>query len=597
MFTNKRKDDFMNKQECDILLALSENSFVNQRILAECTRHSLGMVNCCIKNLKADGYLDKFCQLTQRARTEINNNSPKNAIILAAGVGMRMVPINTVVPKAMLEVHGEPLIERLIKQLHEVNITEIYIVVGFMKECFEYLIDRYGVKLIINEMYAKKNNLHSLALASGKLMNAYIVPCDIWCKQNPFHKHELYSWYMVSELLDNESDMCLNRKMELVKIQKEVKGNQMIGIAYLTKADTNNLCVKIMQMDLMPQFNDSFWEQALFLEAQMRIKGRAVDSSEVIEINTYEQLRNLDDASAQLDSDAIRTITTVFGCIPSEITNIAMMKKGMTNRSFLFSYSGNKYIMRLPGEGTDKLINRQQESMVYKALKDKRISDELLYINKANGFKITKFIEGARTCNPFSVEDIVKCMNKLRCFHDLRLRVGHDFDIFAQIEFYESLWRGKKSVYRDYEESKEKVFSLKSFVEAHKQNMVLTHIDAVPDNFLFTVNAKGREEIRLIDWEYAGMQDPHVDIAMFCIYSLYNKSQVDRLISIYFKGECRRDVRIKIYCYIAACGLLWSNWCEYKQSKGVEFGEYSIRQYRYAKEYYRIIKEEIKCIK
>ena len=101
-------------------------------------------------------------------------------------------------------------------------------------------------------------------------------------------------------------------------------------------------------------------------------------------------------------------------------------------------------------------------------------------------------------------------------------------------------------------------------------------------------------EIRLIDWEYAGMQDPHVDVAMFCIYSLYNKRQVDRLIAAYFTEGCGDETRIKIYCYIAACGLLWSNWCEYKRNLGVEFGEYSLRQYRYAKDYYRIVQEELK---
>ena len=121
----------------------------------------------------------------------------------------------------------------------------------------------------------------------------------------------------------------------------------------------------------------------------------------------------------------------------------------------------------------------------------------------------------------------------------------------------------------------------------------MVHIDAVPDNFLFVRNEDGEEEIRLIDWEYAGMQDPHVDIAMFCIYSLYNKQQIDTLIDLYFPEGCTAATRTKIYCYISACGLLWSNWCEYKRSLGVEFGEYSIRQYRYAKEYYKIAKEEI----
>ena len=114
----------------------------------------------------------------------------------------------------------------------------------------------------------------------------------------------------------------------------------------------------------------------------------------------------------------------------------------------------------------------------------------------------------------------------------------------------------------------------------------MTHIDAVPDNFLFTDDG-----LRLIDWEYAGMQDTDVDIAMFCIYALYDRKKVDHLIDIYFDGQCPKERRLKIYCYIAACGLLWSNWCEYKRNLGVEFGEYSLKQYRYAKDFYRIVKE------
>jgi len=89
------------------------------------------------------------------------------------------------------------------------------------------------------------------------------------------------------------------------------------------------------------------------------------------------------------------------------------------------------------------------------------------------------------------------------------------------------------------------------------------------------------------------MQDPHVDIAMFCIYAMYNKEQVDLLIDQYFNKDCKPEIRIKIYCYIAACGLLWSNWCEYKQELGIEFGEYSLRQYRYAKEYYKIVQSKL----
>ena len=146
----------------------------------------------------------------------------------------------------------------------------------------------------------------------------------------------------------------------------------------------------------------------------------------------------------------------------------------------------------------------------------------------------------------------------------------------------------EKEAFDIYKKTKEHVLELRTYIDEHMERKCLTHIDAVPDNFLFTANG----DIRLIDWEYAGMQDPHVDIAMFCIYSLYNKRQVDRLISIYFEGKCSKEIRIKIYCYIAACGLLWSNWCEYKRKLGIEFGEYALKQYQYARDFYQIFMNE-----
>ena len=583
----------MNKQESDILNALLLEPFINQRVLAEVSGHSLGVVNRSLKELIKAGYLNEAICLTAKAVAEYKNKTPKRAIILAAGFGMRMVPINTEMPKGLLEVNGEPLIERIIKQLHEVGIQEIYVVVGFMKEKYEYLMDDYGVELVVNPDYAVKNNLHSLRLVKEHLENAYIVPCDIWCDRNPFHRHELYSWYMVSDLVENESNVRVNCKMELVTVPKNVGGNAMIGISYLTKEDADTVSARIEELCKKPQHDGSFWEEALYNKDRMIVTARVVHSADVVEINTYEQLREIDSDSNQLKTDAIRLICKALCAKPEEVTDITVLKKGMTNRSFLFTCKDKKYIMRIPGEGTDQLINRRQEAAVYHAIADKNICDDITYINPENGYKITEFLEGARVCDPTDYEDVKKCMNRLRDFHALKLKVAHEFDIFGQMEFYETLWDGTPSVYKDYEKTKANVWSLKPYIDAHAGEKILTHIDAVPDNFLF-VQKDGKEEIRLIDWEYAGMQDPHVDIAMFCIYSLYNKRQVDRLIAAYFTDGCDDATRIKIYCYIAACGLLWSNWCEYKRNLGVEFGEYSLRQYRYAKDYYRIVQDELR---
>ena len=582
----------MNSLKQDILNNLIKEPFINQRILAAQTGHSLGIVNRSIKELISEGYLDEEIRPTEKALREAKEKAPKNAIILAAGFGMRMVPINTETPKGLLEIKGERLIECTIRQLHEVGITEIYIVVGFMKEQYEYLIDEYGVDLIVAPDYATKNNLHSLKTAADHLSNSYIIPCDIWCEKNPYSRNELYSWYMVSDLVDDDSTVRVNRKQELVVQKEQAGGNAMIGICYLLEAEAEIVRERLEELGRDSRYDGAFWEETLYQKDRMIVTARVVHAADAVEINTYEQLREIDSDSSQLQTDAIQVICQALGARPDEVTNITLLKKGMTNRSFLFSCKDKKYIMRIPGEGTDQLINRRQEAAVYQTIAGRKICDEIAYINPESGYKITEYLEGARVCNAENEEDLQKCMKKLREFHGQKLKVDHSFELFGQMEYYESLWEGTPSAYKDYEKTKEHVLQLKDYIEANAGERVLTHIDAVPDNFLF-VKENGKEEIRLIDWEYAGMQDPHVDIAMFCIYSLYKKEQVDHLIDLYFEGNCDERTRIKIYCYIAVCGLLWSNWCEYKRKLGVEFGEYSLRQYRYAKDYYKIVQQEL----
>lgn len=588
---NERRK-YMNNSKQDILNNLIKEPFINQRILAAQTGHSLGIVNRSIKELISEGYLDEEIRPTEKALREAKEKAPKNAIILAAGFGMRMVPINTETPKGLLEIKGERLIERTIRQLHEVGITEIYVVVGFMKEQYEYLIDEYGVDLIVAPDYATKNNLHSLKTAADHLSNSYIIPCDIWCEKNPYSRNELYSWYMVSDLVDDDSTVRVNRKQELVVQKEQAGGNAMIGICYLLEAEAETVRERLEELGRDSRYDGAFWEETLYQKDRMIVTARVVHAADAVEINTYEQLREIDSDSSQLQTEAIQVICQALSARPDEVTNITVLKKGMTNRSFLFSCKDKKYIMRIPGEGTDQLINRRQEAAVYQTIAGRKICDEIAYINPENGYKITEYLEGARVCDAEKEEDLQKCMKKLREFHGQKLKVDHSFDLFGQMEYYESLWEGTPSAYKDYEKTKAHVLQLKDYIEANAGEWVLTHIDAVPDNFLF-VEENGKEEIRLIDWEYAGMQDPHVDIAMFCIYSLYKKEQVDHLIDLYFEGNCDDRTRIKIYCYIAVCGLLWSNWCEYKRKLGVEFGEYSLRQYRYAKDYYKIVQQEL----
>ena len=267
----------MNLQESDILKSLLSAPFVNQRTLAERSGHSVGIVNKCLKSLTENGYLDDRMQLSGFARETIQASAPRNAIILAAGFGMRMVPINLSTPKALIEVNGERLIDRLISQLKAVGIDDITVVVGFMKDRFEYLIDAYGVELVYNQDYASANNLHSLALVRGRIRNTYIIPSDIWCDTNPFSSAELYSWYLVSDLVENESSVRVNRKMELVRIPEHDAGNAMIGISYLLEPEAAIVRERLQSMD-NPKYAESFWEETLYKKNRMIVQARIARS-------------------------------------------------------------------------------------------------------------------------------------------------------------------------------------------------------------------------------------------------------------------------------------------------------------------------------
>lgn len=582
----------MNTQKFEILKTIAETKDNSQRKLSKATGYSLGKINQTIKGLSEKSYITNDLQLTEKSKELFRINKPNNAIILAAGFGMRMVPINTEVPKGLLKVKGQALIEHIIEQLQEVGINEITVVVGYLKESYEYLIDKFGVDLKVNMDYVAKNNLYSLAKVKEKIGNTYIVPCDVYCEENPFSNKELYSWYMVTDEEKLTSDVRVNKKRELVRVKKNESGNDMLGIAYISKSDAEIIKEKLVIYCSDDMHNDSFWEEILYENEKMSVGAKIVSCIKNYEINTFEQLREIDEDSDNLKTEIITLIANVFKTKESSIKNITVLKKGMTNRSFKFEFNNEGYIMRIPGQGTDKLIDRRQEYEVYESIKNIGICDDIYYINPDNGYKITKFIENASNCDDSDWNVIDRCMSKLRDFHNKSLLVEHTFDLFRQIEFYESLWEGE-SCYKDYNETKELIYKLKGFVDSQEKKWTLTHIDANADNFLIWKDKNGKEKISLIDWEYAAMQDAHLDIAMFAIYSMYDKDNVDKLIDCYFENHCSKQIRLKIYAYIAIAGLIWSNWCEYKRQKGQEFGEYSIKQYRYAKEYSRIVLKEL----
>lgn len=265
-----------------------------------------------------------------------------------------------------------------------------------------------------------------------------------------------------------------------------------------------------------------------------------------------------------------------------EVEQFAPVDKGLTNRLFYFTAGGKEYLIRVPGEGSEYLVNRRQEAWVYRTLADQDITDRFVYINPETGLKITEYISDVHCCDVQDMDEVRRCIRHLHGFHSLRLKSEERFDIFTKLAEYEAVCRHEIALYfPDYRAIREKIGKLEQIIANSPMEYCLCHIDPVPDNFLVR-----EDKVFLIDWEYAAMADPHMDIAMFCIYAGYDKEKIDRVMDFYFEGTVSEEIRRKIYGYIAVGGLLWTVWCEIKRDSGVIFEEYEKIQYQYAADYY-----------
>ena len=150
---------------------------------------------------------------------------------------------------------------------------------------------------------------------------------------------------MVTDESSLDSTVRVNRKRELVMVDEENEGNQMIGLCYLAGNEAKTVQERLQEFSKKPSYDHEFWECTLQDKNKWIIPSKVVNSKQFIEINTYDQLREIDGNSANLQTDAISIIQDCFNVEVDEIKNITVLKKGMTNRSFLFECQNQKYII------------------------------------------------------------------------------------------------------------------------------------------------------------------------------------------------------------------------------------------------------------
>ena len=234
---------------------------------------------------------------------------------------------------------------------------------------------------------------------------------------------------------------------------------------------------------------------------------------------------------------------------------------GMTNHSYRITRKdGKEYLARIPGEGTEEMINRADERKSTKLACDLGIDAKLYYFGD-DGRKVMDFIHDPQ---PMSEEVMRKKENLLqaaaifRKLHNCGVDTGVRFEVFEMASLYEDIIiKGGVALYDDYQKVKQTVMDIKADVDRKGASpKVPCHNDSLVGNWVLDENGK----LYLIDWEYSGMNEAMWDLSCLSIEADYTTENDKDLLDAYYERkatveEKKRFVAAKLYV-----DYLWTLW-------------------------------------
>lgn len=218
------------------------------------------------------------------------------AILLAAGMGTRLRPITLETPKPLIEIKGETMIERQIKALKEIGIEEIIVVTGYLKEKFDFLKEKYGVKTVHNDMYDKYNNIYTMYLVKDYLKDAYVIEGDIYLNKDFLRNDIEKSSYFSAPKHDFQNEWMLkiddNDRVVAIEEGSEDGRYIMCGVSYWNAADGEYIVKKLEERVSDGDFTKLFWDHIVRDNiSNIDVRLEKLNSDDIYEIDSLEELQ------------------------------------------------------------------------------------------------------------------------------------------------------------------------------------------------------------------------------------------------------------------------------------------------------------------
>ncbi|MBQ8306770.1 MAG: phosphotransferase family protein [Blautia sp.] len=266
-------------------------------------------------------------------------------------------------------------------------------------------------------------------------------------------------------------------------------------------------------------------------------------------------------------------------CMHIKPKTIEMLDGGFTNISYLILANGEKYIIRIPGKGTNEYICRADEIENMKRLSKTGLLPRIFYSDSDSGIIISSYVEDNE---PFKVEDIgnrkkLKAVcTALSSLHNSGILLNNEFDIIATKNHYIEVLDEigvdlPKEVLSNTEKLDEAVHYL--FSKFPKQ-LVPCHGDPKLNNFLFS-----RDRLYVIDWEYSGMVDKYFDLVNLAMTNYLTEEQEEQCLRVYEECDSKPFIKEKYILYKVITDYLWLYWHLIKLNQG-EMVEYNRKSWK-----------------
>jgi CTP:phosphocholine cytidylyltransferase-like protein len=290
----------LTRDQFDVLTAIEaeNNDNIDGQTPEPLKLPSIGAFDETLKELNELGLAEKGA-ITPKGLDALGPYRARRAIILAAGLGERMLPLSEHTPKPLIRVKGVRLIDTALDALQDVGITDITIVRGYLAEQFDQLLDKYPfVRFVENPVYKNTNNISSMTCVRHMLENAYVFDADLlFYNKRLITKYQYCSNYLGIPT-DASDDWCFESSDGV--ITKTMLGGRnchlWVGLSYWTERDGRMISEHIKQVYEMPGGEDRFWDTVPleYFSEYYSVAIRECKPGDVVEIDTYDDLKKLD---------------------------------------------------------------------------------------------------------------------------------------------------------------------------------------------------------------------------------------------------------------------------------------------------------------